>query len=82
MKKRIINLLVAFDQFVFCLLTLGRSYPDETMSAAAWRLELAGKWQGKVFRPLIDKLMFFDPTHCRTAYEAEIYGWQRPKGNQ
>jgi len=79
MMQRVINILIALDQFLFCLVTLGSSAPDETASSAAYRLELAGRWPGKVFRPLIDKIMFFDPDHCRKAYRAEINGWQQPK---
>jgi len=78
MKQRVINLLICIDQLLFCVITLGSSAPDETISAGAYRLELAGRWPGKVFRPLIDKLMFFDPDHCRKAYRAEINGFQRP----
>ena len=77
--RRIINLLICIDQLVFCIITLGSSAPDETISSAAYRLELQGRLPGKVFRPLIDKIMFFDPNHCRKAYRAEINGWQRPK---
>ena len=72
MKRRIRNVLIALDQFIYVLVTLGRGNPDETMSAAAWRLEQAGKWQGKLFRPVLDKLFWFDPDHCRTSYEAEV----------
>lgn len=71
MKQRAINLLVALDQMLFCLLTMGRSNPDETMSAAAYRLELAGRMQGRIFRPLIDRLFFFDANHCLKSYLAE-----------
>jgi len=42
------------------------------MSAAAWRLEQKGRWQGKLLRPLIDKLFWFDPDHCRTSHESEL----------
>jgi len=76
--SRIINFLICVDQLLFCVITLGSSAPDETMSASAYRLELQGRWQGKFFRPLIDKIMFFDPDHCRKAYRAEINGWQQP----
>ena len=79
MMQRVINILIALDQFLFCLVTLGSSAPDETASSAAYRLELQGRLPGKVFRPLIDKIMFFDPDHCRKAYRAEINGWQQPK---
>lgn len=77
--RRIINLFICLDQLVFCIITLGSAAPDETISSAAYRLELAGRLPGKVFRPLIDGIMFFDPLHCRKAYQAEIYGYQRPK---
>jgi len=42
MKQRVINILIALDQFLFCLVTLGSSAPDETASSATYRLELAG----------------------------------------
>lgn len=71
MKQRVINLLVALDQLLFCMLTLGHSDPDETLSAAAYRLELAGRLQGRIFRPLIDTLFFFDPDHCLKSYNTE-----------
>ena len=70
-KRRALNLLIALDQFVFCLVTLGHAYPDETLSAAAWRWELAGRWRGRVLRPLIDALFWFDPAHCRLSFESE-----------
>lgn len=79
MKQRLINILIALDQLVFALLTLGSSAPDETISAAAWRLDRTGRWPGKLFRPLIDALFFFDPLHCQKSYEAEVYGWQRAR---
>lgn len=71
LKRRILNILIGLDQFLFCLVTLGHSYPDETLSAAAWRWEMAGKWSGRVLRPLIDLLFWFDPEHCRMSYESE-----------
>lgn len=74
--RRILNLLICFDQFVFCIITLGNSAPDETISAYAYRAEVKGKWQGKLFRPIIDTIMFFDKDHCRRAHEAEVFGWQ------
>lgn len=72
MKRRILNILIAFDQLIFVLITVGRGDPDETMSAAAWRLEQDGHIAGKLFRPLIDKLFWFDPRHCETSYESEL----------
>lgn len=79
MKQRILNILICLDQLVFSILTLGSSYPDETISAAAYRLELDDKIQGKVFRPLIDLIFFFDKEHCKESYWSEIRGRQLPK---
>jgi len=76
---RLINVLICLDQLVFSVLTLGSSAPDETMSAAAYRLERNRQLAGYVFRPLIDLIMFFDPDHCEKAYHAEIAGYQRAK---
>lgn len=72
MKRRILNLLIALDQFLYVLVTLGNGDPDETMSAAAWRLEQNRHWAGIIFRPFIDTLFWFDPEHCKTSYESEL----------
>ena len=72
MKSRVLNLLISLDQFAFSIITLGKAPPDETMSAAAYRLEQEGKWQGKLFRPIIDKLFFWDELHCRSSFESEL----------
>lgn len=72
MKRRILNVLIAVDQLLYVLLTLGHGNPDETLSAAAWRLEKEGRLSGKVFRPIIDALFWFDPKHCQTSYESEV----------
>lgn len=69
--RRLLNILIAIDQLIFCLITLGDSNPDETMSAAAWRLEKEGYWQGKLFRPLIDFIFFFQKDHCKKSARAE-----------
>ena len=79
MKRRILNVLIALDQFLFCLATLGHSSPDETLSAAAWRWEQAGKLRGRIFRPLIDALFWFDPEHCLTSFESEVNQLHLPK---
>lgn len=77
---RLQNLLIALDQFLFCVLTLGAAYPDETASSAAWRSELQGKWQGRFFRPVIDWLFWLvQKDHCRKAYESEALGLQLPQ---
>lgn len=68
--KRLLNLMIALDQFLFCVFTLGYSNPDETLSSAAWRWEQSGKWGG-FLRPVIDTIFFFQKNHCRKAWEAE-----------
>lgn len=78
MKRRILNWLIALDQFLFCTVTLGNSKPNESASAAAWRLEQTGHWAGKFFRPIIDGLFFLDPGHCRKAYENLMNGKHMP----
>ena len=79
MKRRILNLLIALDQFLFCLVTLGHASPDETISAWAWRAESYGKWQGKVMRPLIDGLFFWDEDHCMKSFLSEVLRTQLPE---
>lgn len=76
--RRILNLLVTLDQFLFCLVCLGHSAPNETASAAAWRLEQYGHWAGRFFRPIIDGLFFLDPDHCRKSYENLMAGKHMP----
>ena len=71
-KQRILNILISIDQLIYVLLTLGAGNPDETMSAAAWRLEQKGKLAGRIFRPVIDVLFWFDKDHCKTSYESEL----------
>lgn len=72
MKRRILNLLISIDQLIYVVVTLGDGSPDETMSSAAWRLEQDGRLAGKLFRPVIDTLFWFDKDHCQTSYESEL----------
>ena len=78
MKRRILNLLIAIDQLAWVALTLGNGLPDETISAALWRTEQQGKVFGRFFRPLIDTLFWFDPDHCKSAYNSELRKLQLP----
>ena len=80
MKQRLLNTAIAIDQLMYVLLTLGEGSPDETLSAAAWRTEQAGKLGGRIFRPVIDLLFCpIERDHCRNAYESERLGRQLPK---
>ena len=77
--SRALNWLIALDQFAFCTLTLVHSSPDETLSAAAWRWERSGKLVGRVLRPLVDTLFWFDQKHCQTSFESEVNRLHLPK---
>ena len=78
MNRRLLNIAIAFDQLAWVLLTLGNGLPDETISAAAWRMESQGKRAGIWLRPLIDTLFWFDPDHCKSAYNSELRKLQLP----
>ena len=83
MKRRFLNLLIALDQFVWVLITLGHGEPDETISAACFRMEQAGKVQGRIFRPLVDALFRpLEKEHCKGAFMAEFRKLQLPEEYQ
>ena len=71
MKRRILNLLIALDQFIWVIFTLGNGMPDETISAALYRMEKQNKLAGRIFRPFVDALLWFDKNHCLNAGESE-----------
>jgi hypothetical protein len=74
-------MLIALDQFLFVILTLGWAYPDETFSAACWRWYMYGKWYGKPLVKIID--FFFLPIekdHCKLSHLAEINNKHLPRG--
>lgn len=65
----ILRFLVRLDVVVFSVITLGRSLPGETISAAAWQGELGGKIMGRLARPVIDALFWcFQRNHCQQAW--------------
>jgi hypothetical protein len=72
LKRLPVELFISLDQLVNVLL-LGSA--DETLSARAWRTEQKGRIFGRLFRPLIDLLFFWQPTgglgHCQQAFQRE-----------
>lgn len=79
MKQRIFHLLIALDQLIYVIVTLGKGHPDETMSAAAWRTEQEGKVLGRFFRPKIDWIFSrLEKDHCRLSFESELYKHHLP----
>lgn len=65
----LMRVLIAIDQMANALLA---GAPDETLSSRAYRAERDGKWFGRLFRPAIDVLFFWQPRHCFQAYVAEV----------
>ena len=79
MKRRILHLLIALDQLAWVVLTLGKGHPDETISAALWRMEQEGKLAGRLFRPLVDLLFRpIEKDHCYKAWLSEVQRSQLP----
>ena len=79
LRQRILNLLIALDQLAWVVLTLGKGSPDETIIAAAWRMEQQGKLAGRILRPLIDFLFLpLERDHCRLSAESEQKQAQLP----
>jgi len=74
----LLNILIALSQLGNALLG---GYPDESMSARAWRTRESGL--GRITRPLIDALFFVvtfgkDRNHCRDSYDSEKLRRQFP----
>lgn len=75
MARYLINILIGLDQLAT---TIVGGYPDESLSSYAFRLERQGKVGGRIFRPMIDWLFFWQENHCFLAYEEERLRWQFP----
>lgn len=65
----LLNLAIGLDQLVNAVLG---GAPDETLSSRAWRAEQSGHRYWGWTRRAIDALFFWQPHHCRLAYEAEL----------
>lgn len=74
MWKYVKNVLIWLDQGVNVILFLG--YPDETLSARAYRHYLDGS--KPYLKKIIDTLLFFDKDHCKASYESEVHNRQLP----
>jgi hypothetical protein len=70
----VFNLLLGFNQLIN---TICLGYPDETISARAYRLHKKTRIWYLTYR-LIDMLFFFQPNHCYKAYLSEIDRKQSP----
>lgn len=72
-------ILLALDSFLFSVICWGNVYPGEYASSAAYRIDQRGRWQGKLFRPMID--FFFGKDHCRHSWEMQRGMTQAPHVN-
>lgn len=75
MTRYLIHILIGIDQLVT---TIVGGFPDETLSSYAWRLERQNKLGGRIFRPLIDWLFFWQDGHCLRSFEDERLRRQLP----
>lgn len=84
--------VLALNQFVHMSLSLflpwawRTMWADETMSSRAWRSEQAGKLMGRLMRPIIDRLFFWQTIepqyrgHCHQAWARErSQAWRPPE---
>ena len=62
-----LSFLIALDQLANALIG---GWPDETISARAWRCRQLWPW-GVAYR-VINALFFWQPNHCRGAYAQEL----------
>lgn len=72
------NVLIGLDQTLNCVIKLddGWGFPDETLSARAWRLRNEHPW----LRASIDALFFWSPLHCFESWISEQERKQLPSG--
>ena len=72
----IMRVLLAIDQLLNVVLCNGA--PDETMSAASYRMHRDGRFWGFLM-PVIDLMFFWQgPNHCFNAYLKELSRTQYP----
>lgn len=73
MRKRILNILIALDQLLYVLLTLGKGYPDLTISAAMYYKARNGNKVAEFFRVIIDFLFWpIEKDHCFESFVSEV----------
>lgn len=69
MKRYLWQNALALDQLANTLLG---GYADETLSSRAYRADQSGRPWGKITRPLIDTLFFWQTDHCHNAWVSEV----------
>lgn len=69
MKQRILHFLIALDQLLFTVITLGKEYPTKTIAAWIFDCDRNGSEVAKVLRTVID--FVYKPLrddHCLDSY--------------
>ena len=74
MKQYFRNIAIGLDQLANAVLA---GHPDETLSSRAYRAEQSGQRYWGWTRRAIDLLFFWQPGHCKAAYEAEFGGCKK-----
>lgn len=88
--KNLLQVLIAFDQLIYCLIATILSifnpsinaYADLTISAQAYRKR--DTWYGKILKFLIDTLFYCISlgsikNHCEDAYKSELNNKHLPQ---
>jgi hypothetical protein len=65
--SRLREVAVAVDQLANAILG---GYCCETLSSRCWRLREYKPYA--YLRPVIDRLFFWQPAHCKASYEAQV----------
>ena len=73
MKNYVVQVLLAIDQLGNTLLG---GWADESISSRSWRQRHKKRWN--LMRHIVDALFFWQPNHCREAYESERQRLQAP----
>jgi hypothetical protein len=73
------QILIAIDQL---LNTLLGGWADETLSSRIWRLYARDKLSGRILKPVIDTIFFFQKDHCYQAFLSEVNRRQLPRDFQ
>lgn len=68
------QVLIAMDQLLNAILA---GWADESLSSRAWRCRDVRRW--RIVYQVVDTFFFWQPGHCRLAYERERAGGQKPR---
>lgn len=71
----LLNIAIAIDQLANALLA---GAPDETLSSRAHRMRVKGHRYWEWTAGAIDRLFFWQASHCEAAYLSELRRLQQP----